>query len=247
MGHSIARGVRSISRNSSLKYVSEQGQHRFVALYRTLYIVILILVMKQAKKRHLNNRGSRERLLAGADRLLRRYGYGGTPLSAVAAESHAPMGSLYFHFPNGKEQLAAEAMRYGSQRVLMALKRALESNSVPSKGLAQCAKAWADDLEESNWKNGCPVAATALEMSTTSELLRLAVVEITQSWTNLIVSYLEHCGCTRQEAAVTAELALALLEGAELLARIQRSRAPLDRAAAAMRSLLPARLRKGDR
>jgi TetR/AcrR family transcriptional repressor of lmrAB and yxaGH operons len=157
------------------------------------------------------------------------------------------MGSLYFHFPNGKEQLAAEAMRYGSQRVLMALKRALESNPVPSKGLAQCAKAWADDLEGSNWKDGCPVAATALEMSTTSEMLRLVVVEITEGWTNLIVSYLEHSGCTRQEAAVAAELALALLEGAELLARIQRSRAPLDRAAAAMRSLLPARLRKGDR
>src|SRR5262252_7198368 len=118
----------------------------------------------QAKKRHPNDRGSRQRLLASADRLLRRNGYAGSPLSAIAAEGRAPMGSVYFHFPGGKEQLAAEAMRYGSQGVLDGLQRALESTADPAKGLAACAKAWADDLERSNWKDGCPVAATALQV-----------------------------------------------------------------------------------
>jgi len=198
----------------------------------------------QTKKRHPNDRGSRQRLLASADRLLRRNGYAGAPLSAIAAEGRAPMGSVYFHFPGGKEQLAAEAMRYGSQGVLEGLKRALESTADPAKGLAECAKAWADDLERSNWEDGCPVAATALQVSTSSEPLRLASAEIMASWAALIRDYLRRCGCTKREASIVAELALALLEGAELLARIRRDRAPLDRAAAGMRSLLPARLRE---
>ena len=197
----------------------------------------------QTKRQHPNDRGSRQRLLASADRLLRRNGYAGTPLSAIAAEGRAPMGSVYFHFPGGKEQLAAEAMRYGSQGVLAGLKRAVEGTADPAKGLAQCAKAWADDLERSNWKDGCPVAATALQVSTTSEPLRLASADIMASWSALIADYLQRCGCTKKEASVAAELALALLEGAELLARIHRDRTPLDRAAAAMRSLLPARLK----
>ena len=197
----------------------------------------------QTKRQHPNDRGSRQRLLASADRLLRRNGYAGTPLSAIAAEGRAPMGSVYFHFPGGKEQLAAEAMWYGSQGVLAGLKRALEGTADPAKGLAQCAKAWADDLERSNWKDGCPVAATALQVSTTSEPLRLASADIMASWAALIADYLQRSGCTKKEASVAAELVLALLEGAELLARIHRDRTPLDRAAAAMRSLLPARLK----
>jgi len=195
----------------------------------------------QRKKRPPNDQGSRQRLLAGADRLLRRNGYSGTPLSAIAAEGRAPMGSVYFHFPGGKEQLVGEAMRYGCQEVLDGLRRALESSADPAKGLAACAKAWAEDLERSNWEDGCPVAATALQVSTTSEPLRLVSAEIMASWAALIADYLERCGCTKKQASVSAELALALLEGAELLARIQRDRTPLDRAAIAMRSLLPAR------
>ena len=202
--------------------------------------------MTQMEKHRPKNRSSRERLLAGADRLLRRSGYAGTPLSAIAAEGRAPMGSVYFHFPGGKEQLAAEAMRYGAQGVLAGLKRALSSSPDPAEGLAACAKAWADGLERSHWQDGCPVAATALQVSTTSEPLRLASSEIMYGWADIIADHLECCGCARAEAIVSAELALALLEGAELLARIHRDRAPLDRAAAAMRSLIPACLKKAE-
>src|SRR5262249_16402689 len=161
----------------------------------------------QTKKRHPNDKGSRQRLLASADRLLRRNGYSGTPLSAIATEGRAPMGSVYFHFPGGKEQLAGEPIPYRSHPLLDALHRARESIAGPAKALAACAKAWADDLKRSNWKDGCPVAATALQVSTTSEPLRLASSEIMASWAALIADYLRRCGCTKKEATVTAELA----------------------------------------
>ena len=41
-------------------------------------------------------------------RLFREHGYVGTALSDVVTESAAPRGSMYFHFPGGKEELATE-------------------------------------------------------------------------------------------------------------------------------------------
>jgi TetR/AcrR family transcriptional regulator, lmrAB and yxaGH operons repressor len=43
-----------------------------------------------------------------ARRLFREHGYLGTALSDVVTESAAPRGSIYFHFPGGKEELATE-------------------------------------------------------------------------------------------------------------------------------------------
>src|SRR5258707_3064675 len=51
---------------------------------------------------------SKERMIAAARRLFREYGYLGTALSDVVTESAAPRGSIYFHFPGGKEELAGE-------------------------------------------------------------------------------------------------------------------------------------------
>ncbi|HEU5448348.1 MAG TPA: TetR/AcrR family transcriptional regulator, partial [Acidimicrobiia bacterium] len=50
---------------------------------------------------------TRDRIVAAAAQLYGRYGYTGVGLKQVAAESGAPIGSLYHFFPGGKEELAA--------------------------------------------------------------------------------------------------------------------------------------------
>jgi len=205
-------------------------------LARALYIVISTRMQAKLKRRKPNSRG---RIISGADRLLRRNGYAGTALSDIAKEGDAPMGSVYFHFPGGKEQLAIEAMRYGSEGVANGLRDALANSTSPSVGLANCARKWADDLENSDWAEGCPVAATALQASTNSEPLRLTSVAILQEWREIISSHLMSYGCTHTEAEKTAEVAIALLEGAELAAKVQRSRKPLEYAAEMMEKLMP--------
>lgn len=56
---------------------------------------------------------SKDRMITAARRLFREHGYTGTAMSDVIAESQAPRGSLYFHFPGGKEELATEVvLRY---------------------------------------------------------------------------------------------------------------------------------------
>jgi TetR/AcrR family transcriptional repressor of lmrAB and yxaGH operons len=179
--------------------------------------------------------GSRIRLLAAADRLFRRHGYSATTISAIAKEGRAPMGSVYFHFPNGKEQLAAEALRFGADAVSRRMAAALETGPDAAAALASCALAWADALEVSAWSGGCPVAPTALEMSTISESLRRVSCEIFAEWQELLSARLLREGFSKPLAAELAEQTLALMEGAELLARVRRTREPLENAAKQIR------------
>ncbi len=56
---------------------------------------------------------TRERIIYASAELFRRQGYPGTGLKQVVAEAQAPFGSLYHHFPGGKQQLAEEVIRAG--------------------------------------------------------------------------------------------------------------------------------------
>src|SRR5215831_4859322 len=58
---------------------------------------------------------TRDRILTAAADLLRRKGYSGTGLKDILKASDAPFGSLYHFFPDGKEQLGAEALRFSGR------------------------------------------------------------------------------------------------------------------------------------
>src|SRR5947208_12851542 len=50
------------------------------------------------------------RILDATAELFRRYGYTGTGLKQVVADANAPFGSLYHHFPGGKQELGVEVI-----------------------------------------------------------------------------------------------------------------------------------------
>lgn len=54
---------------------------------------------------------TRERILRAAIRLFQQRGYHGVGLTEILSEAHAPKGSLYHHFPQGKAQLAVAAVQ----------------------------------------------------------------------------------------------------------------------------------------
>src|SRR6266536_309919 len=58
---------------------------------------------------------SKEKTLAAATKLFCRRGYHGTAMHDILSESGAPRGSLYFHFPGGKEEIAEGAVALGAQ------------------------------------------------------------------------------------------------------------------------------------
>jgi TetR/AcrR family transcriptional repressor of lmrAB and yxaGH operons len=177
---------------------------------------------------------TRDRLLDATQELVEGTGYFGTGLNQVIAASGAPRGSLYFHFPGGKDQLVAESVR----RAGLAIGDAMGSLAGSSPSAAEFVDAvlrhLGDRLEESGWRKGCPVATVALETAAASDPLQEACSEVYRSWEAALHAQL----ADRREADDLAVTILALIEGALLLARAHRSRKPLDAVARQIGALL---------
>lgn len=181
---------------------------------------------------------SRDRLLDSALRLLQKQGYSGTGVSEIAREGQAPMGSFYHHFPGGKEELAAAAMELGSQRFETLLVHALESSNDLATCLARVAFDVADTLQSSNWERGCPVATTALETVFVSAELQRVAAEAFDRWSVLLCDRITQAGYPAEDANELATTVLTMIEGGEILARVQRSPQPLVAVARSMRRLI---------
>src|ERR1700692_687999 len=61
---------------------------------------------------------SRAKMVSSAAKLIRSRGVSATSFSDVVADSGAPRGSIYHHFPDGKKQLAECAMQLTSEQIL---------------------------------------------------------------------------------------------------------------------------------
>ncbi|MFJ8472610.1 TetR/AcrR family transcriptional regulator [Kitasatospora sp. NPDC094011] len=184
---------------------------------------------------------TRARLIAGARELIEQQGYSGTGLNQVLAVTGAPRGSLYFHFPGGKDQLVAAALIQSGQEVADLL-TALAAEGADTATLSgQLIEVFAERLARSDYTKGCPIATVALEVAGTNEPLRAVCAEVYESWQRILAEQLTTGGFSPAQASVAAGQALALLEGAVLLASVRRSREPLDDARHAVLHLLGAK------
>ncbi|MEU6234939.1 TetR/AcrR family transcriptional regulator [Kitasatospora sp. NPDC047058] len=184
---------------------------------------------------------TRARLIAGTRSLIEAQGYFGTGLNQIVAESGAPRGSLYFHFPDGKDQLVAAALRQAGQEVEELLKAQARKAPDAAAVVGQLTDVFLARLEESGYTKGCPIAAVGLEVAGSNEALRAVCAEVYASWQAVLADRLAAEGFGPAEAETASAQALALLEGALLLARVRRAPHPLEDARHAVRHLLVTR------
>lgn len=184
---------------------------------------------------------TRAKLVAAAGELLQRQGYHATGLSQIVEESGAPRGSLYFHFPGGKEELAIAALRESGEAWRARIEAAIDG--APDLGVAVGAvcKLFADELKASNWKLGCPLATVALEAAETSEPVRKVCAAHFAAWEASVASRLVAAGMHEAMARPVAVFALSAVEGALLLARTQRSTEPLEMVGDMLQSVIRTR------
>ncbi len=171
---------------------------------------------------------TRDKLVAVAGDLFQRQGYTGTGLNQILAEGELPRGSLYFHFPGGKEAIGVAAIAAGRDQVMDLLTMAgAEAVSLPDF-LQRCAAGFSWLLQHSNYTKGCPVTAIALEMADKSEAIRLASQQAFTAWQQALADRFIGFGLAQSEAGRFATVALASFEGALTLSRTLRSTAPLQ-------------------
>ncbi len=184
---------------------------------------------------------SKGKTLAAAARLFRQQGYHGTALQDILAAGGSPRGSLYFHFPKGKEEIGGAALTLAGEATRQAIAKAAEASENVEMFLTRLARGMASDLEKSDYKEGCPIATTALETAAQSEVLGAATRNAFQKWELEIKRSLFRFGMPAGDADLAATLVLSQLEGALLLARTYRSLEPLRRAEQAMKLLVRGR------
>jgi AcrR family transcriptional regulator len=179
-------------------------------------------------------------MIESAVALFRERGVQGTSFSDVLAHSGAPRGSIYHHFPGGKAQLAEEATRYAGEVIAAGLAAALGEKD-PAAAVRGFAGLYRELLRRSDFAAGCPVVSATLE-GDRSAAARDAAGAAFERWEELLADAFAQRGVTAERARSLATLAIAAIEGGIVLARAQRSNAPLERVAGELESLVAAAL-----
>ncbi|MGW3649091.1 TetR/AcrR family transcriptional regulator [Streptomyces sp. NPDC000878] len=171
---------------------------------------------------------ARERIVAGAADMISRRGLNATSIRETAKHARAPLGSTYHYFPEGKQQLATEAVRYAGEFAARNLRKELPAG--PVAGLRAFLGLWRKIVVDSDFRAGCPVLAVSIEEPPTDEIPAavLAAAEVFDQWEALLAASLREHGAAPEQAAQLATLIVAATEGTVAMCRAKRSISPLD-------------------
>jgi AcrR family transcriptional regulator len=164
-------------------------------------------------------------MVLAAAALLGERGLAGTSFSEVIERSGAARGSIYHHFPQGKDGLTAEAVALVSERVLTLFRHS--AGETPRDVVNRIVGAWRAVLLASECLAGCPIAAVSSERLAHPRLGAQAA-SIFIAWEHQLGSTLRAAGMSPSRAQAAAPLVLAALEGALVLCRARRDVGPLD-------------------
>jgi len=178
----------------------------------------------------------RAELVAATGRLLRRRGYAGTTVSDFLDAAGAANGSMYHHFPGGKEELAGAAIEAAAEQVEAALRSAFAATDDVVVAAQRSIDAMIAALE-ADPRDGCPIAPTALDAAGISEPLRIAAAGAFARWSGVFEQALARTRDT-DTAAVQARVLLSAIEGALLLDRTSHGTQHLKALRAAVPALL---------
>ncbi|WP_256749752.1 TetR/AcrR family transcriptional regulator [Mesorhizobium sp. Mes31] len=170
---------------------------------------------------------TRTRILETTGLLLRQRGYHGTSLNDILSASGAPRGSLYFHFPGGKDQLVIEVTRDSVARVTERLGEALATEKDPAVAVHHIYQSVARMLEDNQFSLGCPIAPVVLDSPTDVPELADLCRSAFEQWIGLLREAFVRAGVPERRAHALALLVESSLEGLMVIARATRDRAPL--------------------
>lgn len=97
---------------------------------------------------------SREQILLTTCDLLENQGFHGTGLNEIVKESGAPKGSLYYYFPDGKEEIVAETVRFAGQRTAERICSHLATIEDPAEAIQSFLETVAYHVEASGFRAG---------------------------------------------------------------------------------------------
>ncbi|WP_448059072.1 TetR/AcrR family transcriptional regulator [Cellulomonas hominis] len=183
----------------------------------------------------------RQRMVEGAARLLAERGLQGTSFTEVLQLTGAPRGSIYHHFPHGKDQLVGAALGLAGERALAGLDGPADATA--EQVATQFLDLWRALLTRAHFEVGCAVLAVTVAAPDPALLEQAATVF--RTWREGLARRFEHAGLEHRVAAALATTLVAASEGAVVLSRAERSTEPFDLVAQQMLDQVRAASRTG--
>lgn len=179
-------------------------------------------------------RPTRQRMVDAAAALLRERSSAGVTVDAVLERSEAPRGSVYHHFPGGRDQIIREAVQSAGQHIAGLIDDADSAEAVIDGFVGF----WERVLRRSDYLAGCPVVALTVDSQPDREAEAGLVRDVFTLWQERLGVVFAADGMTPDRARRLSTLVLAAAEGAILLCRAQRSCAPLNDVGEELRALV---------
>jgi len=184
---------------------------------------------------------TRERMVVSTVLLVREQGARATSIDDVLAHSGAPRGSVYHHFPGGRQQLLSEAIDYAGEFVAARIETATDALEM----FDVLHHDYREQLLRTDFRAGCPVVAVAIEAGDSESDLHEHAGAAFGRWQELLEQRLVAQGVKAARARELAGLAIASIEGALVMARARRDTEPLDNVHRQLRTLLRVELNDG--
>ena len=181
---------------------------------------------------------TRLKMIETTAQLLERQGFAATGLNQILKESKAPRGSLYYHFPGGKEELATEAILHRARGMSQNVARQLASHKEVTRAFDALLDSIIAYADETGCSGGAPIAAVALESSATSSTVRDACRRAYELLQAPIEQKLLDSGFAPDVTVSLVAHITAALEGAIVLTRVQQDVTALQATKQQIRYLL---------
>lgn len=167
----------------------------------------------------------KDQMIQGTMALLATGGVQAASFSEVLAATGAPRGSLYHHFPGGKNQLLAAAVAQAGALLVGALESV--PDGAPAEAVVERFLAiWRSVLSRSQCQSGCAVLAVTVAADS-AELLSHATV-VFRAWRDRLTALLHAGGMAADDARRFAMVLVASVEGAVVLSRADQSLEPFE-------------------
>lgn len=160
---------------------------------------------------------TREKVLAAATRLFQVQGYNATGLKEILEESGSPKGCLYYYFPNGKEELALEAIKLATESIKRKMGTTFEKYSDPAEGIRCILESMIQDLNQEGKLQGFSISLIALETYLSNEKLSNACKEAFMALEEVFSEKFMKSGYPKEIVQELAMMVQIMIEGALML------------------------------
>ncbi|MFJ5770904.1 TetR/AcrR family transcriptional regulator [Psychrobacillus sp. NPDC093180] len=162
-----------------------------------------------------------------ATNLFQQKGYKGVGLNEIIKACNISKGSLYHHFPNGKEELLIACLQMLNEEITKDIVEIFERYSTTREAAEAMISKLVENFEAEGTLTGYTFSSIVSEMASLSEPVRNACAQLYQKIQAIYMEKLLADGFPKDKANAIALMMTASIEGAMLLCLTQKEAEPL--------------------